>query len=243
MVLFFTQSLLLILSPRTLPWWKTNSWPRGSSRPRGSVMGGVEELQDSECWERRCLNAIPVCGSGPAAAAGTDSREVGEWSTVCCCRRCSPSPPSPTPLLLARRSTSADRGFLSWPATRRPLRGEPADCECDSVLGLFVAFPATAPGLDWGAHYTDHDWRPVWPPCWSLRGPSHFCSSTVYGFAPRSSPGGWRSLLSGSSEASEPAHWYLARLERNSYQQVSCHAFSDLSVCVPKSCWDALQSW
>lgn len=41
------------------------------------------------------LPPSPVCGCSPAAGGSTGSQMAGEWSTGWCCRRCSPSPPSP----------------------------------------------------------------------------------------------------------------------------------------------------
>lgn len=134
-----------------------------------------------------CLNNIPVQGCSLAAAAGMDSHEEGEWSTVWCYRRCSPSPPSLIPLLLALPS---DRGSLSWPATRRLLRRGLRDCECDSVPGLFL----TARNTLWRLH---------------LGCPSHFCSAIASGFGPWSSGWGLSSLWSDSSGAFEPVRWYL----------------------------------
>lgn len=146
-------------------------------------------------WRQACQSgawlhgtrSIPVQGCSLAAAAGMDSHEEGEWSTVWCYRRCSPSPPSLIPLLLA---LPADRGSLSWPATRRLLRRVLRDCECGSVPGLFL----TARNTAW---------------CLNLECPSRFCSSRASGFGPWSSGWGSSSLWSDSSGAFEPEHWCL----------------------------------
>lgn len=136
-------------------------------------------------------SSIPVQGCSLAAAAGMDSHEEGEWSTVWCYRRCSPSPPSLIPLLLALPS---DRGSLSWPATRRLLRRGLRDSECDSVPGWFLTARNT-----------------VW--CRNLGCPSHFCSARASGFGLWSSGWGSSSLWSDSSGAFEPAHWCLNGIE------------------------------
>lgn len=111
------------------------------------------------------LNNIPVQGCSLAAAASMDSHEEGEWSTVWCYRHCSPSPPSLIPLLLAH---PLDRGSLSWTATHRLLRRGFCDCECDSVLSLFLTARNTVQ-------------------CLNLECPSHFCSAIASGFGPWSS--------------------------------------------------------
>lgn len=128
------------------------------------------------------MNEIPVRDCSPAAAAGMDSHEEGEWHTVWCSRGGSP-PPSVTALLPTHFLALANRVSLFWPGTRG---GEFPGSQCNSVPGLFWGASSSVVTFDAGSHFHPSYLCPVWSLCQNLRGPSHFCSSTGYGFAPLS---------------------------------------------------------